>query len=159
MYNITPGPLLFTQHPEITWGLIASMFVGNLMLLVLNLPLVGLFAALLRVPRWILVPVIVVLTFAGVYAIHGDNFDLLLMVGLGGLGYLLRLAQVSVVPIVLGYILGGMFETNLRRALSISDGDWSVLWQGSLIWGMWAVLGLLVLATLVRQRRRTEPAT
>jgi putative tricarboxylic transport membrane protein len=123
MYNITPGPLLFEQRPDVVWGLIASMYVGNLMLLVLNLPLVGLFARLLLVPAWVLYPVVIALSFAGVYAASNSASDLLLATGFGLLGWLFRKLDVPLVPIVLGFVLGRLLEDNLRRALSLSDGD------------------------------------
>ena len=135
---------MFSQHPEVAWGLIASMFVGNVILLVLNLPLVGLFVRLLKLQNSVLIPLIVVLTFASVYSIHGDSFDLLLMVGIGFGAYLLRLLGFPMVPIILGFVLGGMFEDTLRRALSISDGDWLVL-SDSLITGvLWAATLVVV---------------
>ena len=89
LFNVTPGPLMFEQRPEIAWGLIASMYLGNVALLVLNLPLVGLFARLLSVPRAYLVPLMVVLTFIGVFSLFGATFDLFLMILLGFFGYLL----------------------------------------------------------------------
>lgn len=137
MFNVTPGPLLFTSNPELAWGLIASMFVGNLFLLLLNLPLIGWFVRLLAVQRWLLVPLVVMLTFAGVYAMQGDRFDLLLMVGLGALAYALRKLGFPLVAVILGYVLGELFEVNLRRTLSISNGDWLALWQGPIAIGFW----------------------
>jgi putative tricarboxylic transport membrane protein len=138
MYSITPGPLLFTQRPEVAWGLIASMYVGNVMLLVLNLPLVGLFARLLTVPAWVLYPGVIALSYAGVYAVSNSPFDLLVATGFGVLGYLLRKLDVPLVPIILGFVLGRLLEDNLRRALALSDGDAMAL-LGSvpslLLWG------------------------
>lgn len=137
MFNVTPGPLLFTTNPELAWGLIVSMFIGNLLLLMLNLPLIGWFVRLLAVQRYLLVPLVVMLTFAGVYAIQGDRFDLLLMVGLGTLAYGLRKLGFPLVAVILGFVLGELFEVNLRRALSISNGDWLALWQGPVALGFW----------------------
>ena len=155
MYNVTPGPLLFSQHPEIAWGLIASMFVGNVILLALNLPLVGVFARLLKLKHALLVPLIVALTFASVYSIHGDSFDLLLMVGIGFTAYLLRRLEFPLVPIILGFVLGGLFEDNLRRALSISNGDWLVLFDGWIVGALWfSAVVVLVGPRLVRLASR-----
>jgi putative tricarboxylic transport membrane protein len=152
MYSITPGPLLFTQRPEIAWGLIASMYVGNLMLLVLNLPLVGLFARLLLVPAWVLYPAVLALSFAGVYAVSNSAFDLLLAVAFGVLGYLLRKLDVPLVPIILGFVLGRLLEDNLRRALSLSDGDVMALFASPASLVLWALtLGALLLP-LIRRR-------
>jgi putative tricarboxylic transport membrane protein len=137
MYNITPGPLLFTQRPEVAWGLIASMYIGNVMLLVLNLPLVGLFARLLMIPAWALYPAVIALSFAGVYAASNSASDLLLAVGFGVLGWLLRKLDVPLVPIVLGFVLGRLLEDNLRRALALSDGDAMILLASPVSIGLW----------------------
>ncbi len=139
MFNIQPGPLLFTQHPEIAWGLIASMYVGNVALLLINLPLVGLFARLLLIPQHYLTPLIAILSFVGIYSIVGNPFDLFLIVGLGVFGWFLKKMQFSLAPIILGFVLGGLFEGNLRRALSISGGDWGILfedYQSLLLYGL-----------------------
>ncbi|AEF56526.1 tripartite tricarboxylate transporter permease [Marinomonas posidonica] len=127
MFNITPGPLLFEQQPNIAWGLIASMFIGNIALLVMNLPLIGLFVRLLSIKQSYLVPIIVMLTFVGIYSIHGDTFDLFFMIVLGLFAFILRKLGFSLAPIILGLVLGEVLEENLRRALSISGGDWSIL--------------------------------
>jgi putative tricarboxylic transport membrane protein len=125
--NITPGPLLFEKQPEVVWGLIASLYIGNLMLLVLNIPLVGVFARILMTPTWIMMPGVVVISFVGVYSVNHSSFDLVLMTGFGVIGYVLRKMGFSLVPVVLGALLGTPMEQNLRRALSASDGDWSIL--------------------------------
>lgn len=130
MFNITPGPLLFEQQPQIAWGLIASMFVGNLALLVMNLPLIGMFVRLLSIKQSYLVPIIVMLTFIGIYSIHGDSFDLYFMVVLGVFAFILRKLGFSLAPVILGLVLGEVLEENLRRALSISAGDWGILFNG-----------------------------
>ena len=158
MFNVTPGPLLFTSNPELAWGLIASMFVGNLLLLMLNLPLVGWFVRLLAVQGWLLVPLVVMLTFAGVYAMQGDRFDLLLMLGLGVLAYGLRKLGFPLVAVILGFVLGELFEVNLRRALSISNGDWLALWQGPIALGFWTLALGVGSSTWLRTRFKSEPA-
>ena len=127
LFNVTPGPLMFEQRPEVAWGLIASMFIGNFALLIINLPLVGLFARLLTIPQQYLTPMIAVLAFIGVYSVVSNPHDLYMIVGLGVFGWLLRKLDFSLAPVILGFVLGGLFEDNLRRALSISAGDWSVL--------------------------------
>ncbi|NCY25916.1 MAG: tripartite tricarboxylate transporter permease, partial [Alphaproteobacteria bacterium] len=141
MYNITPGPLLFEQRPDVAWGLIASMYIGNAMLLLLNLPLVGVFARLLTVPAWVLYPGVLALSFAGVYAASNSAFDLLLAIGFGVMGWLFRKMAIPLVPIVLGFVLGRMLEDNLRRAMSLSDGDvWALLGSPTclILWAMTA---------------------
>jgi putative tricarboxylic transport membrane protein len=127
LFNITPGPLMFTQHPEIAWGLIASMYIGNIALLIINLPLVGLFAKLLTIPQKFLTPLIAVLAFIGVYSVVSNPFDLYMIIGLGVFGWLIRKLGFSLAPVILGVVLGNLFEDNLRRALSISGGDWMIL--------------------------------
>jgi len=151
MYNITPGPLLFTQRPEVAWGLIASMYVGNVMLLVLNLPLVGVFARLLAVPAWVLYPGVIALSFAGVYAVSNSPFDLLMATGFGVLGYALRKLDVPLVPIILGFVLGRLLEDNLRRALSLSDGDVLALFASVPSLLLWACTLAALIVPLVRR--------
>ncbi|WPD75408.1 tripartite tricarboxylate transporter permease [Dickeya fangzhongdai] len=156
LYNITPGPAMFTEQPDIVWGLIAAMLIGNLMLLLLNLPMIGVFTRMLAIPMWFLVPAIAAISAVGVYAVHSTTFDLLLMVGLGVFGYLLRKMHFPMSPLILGFVLGEMLEQNLRRALSISNGELSILWEGRIsqtLLGM-AVLILLVPPVLKYWRRR-----
>ncbi|MCZ8535459.1 putative tricarboxylic transport membrane protein [Paenisporosarcina quisquiliarum] len=126
MYNIQPGPLLFDEHPEVAWGLIASMFIGNLMLLVLNMPLVRVFAKIIQTPKKYLLPMIIAISFFGVYAVQYTTFDLYLLLGCGVLGYLLSKNDYPVAPLVLALVLGPMIENNMRRALTISNGDFSI---------------------------------
>ena len=139
MFNIQPGPLLFTQQPEIAWGLIASMYIGNVALLIINLPLVGLFARMLTIPQHYLTPLIAILAFTW----------------LGIFGWFLRKMDFSLAPVILGFVLGGLFEGNLRRALSISGGDWMILidnWKSVLLY----VLALLVVAFPIWMGRRAR---
>ncbi len=160
--NITPGPLLFQQHPDVVWGLIAALYISNVMLLVLNLPLVGIFARMLAVPTWILMPGVVMIAYVGIYSINHSRFDLLVITAFGMLGYVLRKLDIPLVPVVLGLLLGGMMETNLRRALSISNGEWGILISSPLTWILWglaiAMLGLSILFEIRHARRRREAA-
>lgn len=126
MYNIQPGPLLFDEHPEVAWGLIASMFIGNLMLLVLNMPLVRVFAKIIQTPKKYLLPMIIAISFFGVYAVQYTTFDLYLLLACGVIGYLLSKNDYPVAPLVLALVLGPMIENNMRRALTISNGDFSI---------------------------------
>jgi putative tricarboxylic transport membrane protein len=157
--NITPGPLLFEQRPDLVWGLIAALFLGNLMLLVMNIPLVGLFVRLLRVPPYILMPAVAMISFVGIYAISGSVFDLMLMIGFGVLGYLARKLDVPTVPIILGILLGNQMENNLRRALTISNGDWAILWGSPLAIGLWlaAIIGFVAPLLIGRFLRPPTP--
>ncbi|TLS50313.1 tripartite tricarboxylate transporter permease [Paenibacillus antri] len=129
MYNVQPGPLLFTDHPTIAWGLIASMFIGNLMLLVLNMPLVKVFAKIIDTPAKYLLPIIIAISIFGVYAVQYTTFDLLLLIGCGVVGYFLSKHDFPIAPLVLAIVLGPMIETNMRRALTISNGDFMIFLQ------------------------------
>jgi putative tricarboxylic transport membrane protein len=159
--NITPGPLLFTQNPDVVWGLIAALFIANVMLLLMNMPLVGLFVRVLQVPERILMPTVAMISCVGIYGISGSSFDLMMMIGFGVFGYLLRKMEVPLVPVILGILLGNQMEDNLRRALTISDGDWSILWGSPLAIGLWtfAVAGFvapMLLGRFVRPKAGIE---
>ncbi len=160
MFNIQPGPLMFQQRPEIAWGLIASMYIGNLALLVINLPMVGLFARMLTIPQHYLTPLIAILAFVGIYSIVGNPFDLYLIIGLGVFGWILRKLDFALAPVILGFVLGGLFENNLRRALSISGGDWSILvtsYKALILYGL-AVLVVVLPIWLGRRARKALAA-
>jgi putative tricarboxylic transport membrane protein len=129
MYNITPGPLLFENHPNVVWGLIASMFVGNLMLLILNLPLVKMFAKLVDTPTKYLLPLIVAFSVFGVYAVQFTRFDLILLLICGVCGYFLAKNDFPLPPLVLALVLGPMLENNMMRALTLSNGDYLIFLQ------------------------------
>ncbi|MBF3216039.1 tripartite tricarboxylate transporter permease, partial [Pseudomonas aeruginosa] len=154
LYNITPGPLLFQQQPDIVWGLIASLFIANVMLIILNVPMVRVFTRILAVPNWALVPAIAIITGIGVYGVHATTFDLFLMVGIGVLGYILRKLDFPLSPLLLGFILGGLMEQNLRRALSISNGELGILWSSPISLVTWALVVVMLLLPLVRAWRR-----
>ncbi|RJF92523.1 tripartite tricarboxylate transporter permease [Noviherbaspirillum saxi] len=163
LYNITPGPALFEQQPGLVWGLIASMFIGNVILLVMNIPLVGVFTRMLNVPNWSLVPGILAISAVGVYSVHATTFDLVLMSLLGIVGYLLRKCDVPMAPLILGFVLGGMMEQNLRRALSITNGELAILWESPISISLWicaaAVVSVpLMYRLLVRNRRQALSA-
>jgi len=127
IHGIQPGPELISKHPEVFWGLVASMYVGNAILLVLNLPLVGLFVYLLRIPYAYLAPSVLMVCFIGIYAVNASTFDLYIMVGFGMLGYLLRKLDFDMAPLLLAVVLGERIEVSLRRALIIADGDYMQL--------------------------------
>lgn len=159
LFNIQPGPMMFQQHPEIAWGLIASMYIGNIALLAINLPLVGLFARLLTIPQAYLIPLIAVLTFIGVFSVAGNAFDLYMMIGLGVFGWFLRKLDFSLAPVILGVVLGGLFEDNLRRALSISGGDWSILLRSPASLALYGLaVAVVVLPIWMSRRNRMASA-
>jgi putative tricarboxylic transport membrane protein len=126
VHGISPGPLLIQQQPELFWGVIASMYVGNLVLLVLNLPLVSLFVNLLRIPYPYLYPAILVFSIVGVYAVNSSVVDVWIMMATGLLGYVLRKFEFETAPIVLGLVLAPMLEMSLRQSLALSDGSYAV---------------------------------
>lgn len=144
LYNITPGPAMFTEQPDIVWGLIAALLIANVLLLIMNIPMIGLFTRMLNIPLWFLVPAIAIVSAVGVYAVHSTTFDLMLMVGLGVFGYILRKMNFPMSPLILGFVLGEMLEQNLRRALSISNGNFEILWSSTIAQTL-LVLGALVI--------------
>ncbi|EFF77904.1 tripartite tricarboxylate transporter permease [Achromobacter piechaudii] len=157
LYNITPGPVLFDTKPELVWGLIASLFVANVLLFIMNVPLVRLFSKVLSVPGWLMVPGILCISYIGVYAINAGTFDLLLVAGIGALGYFLRKFGVPMAPLVLGVVLGNMMEQNLRRALSMTDGDVRVLFSSPVSVSMWvAAVAVVVVPQILRRVRRAR---
>ena len=131
IHGIQPGPQLISEHPEIFWGVIASLYVGNLLLLILNLPLVGLFVNLLRIPYSRLAPIVLLLCIIGVYSLNSSQFEIAIMVFFGVVGYLLRKLRFDVAPLLLAVVLGDRIEISLRTALMISDGNWLALFEGA----------------------------
>jgi putative tricarboxylic transport membrane protein len=127
LWGFKPGPLFIPENPALFWGLVASMYVGNVMLLVLNLPLVPAFAQVLRTPAYILYPVILGISIVGVYSASGSMLDLVLLVGFGLLGYLMRKLDYPAAPLILGLVLGGAMERALRQSLMMSEGSLSIL--------------------------------
>ena len=149
IHNIQPGPQVMTSNPELFWGLIASMWIGNLMLVVLNLPLIGIWIKLLSVPyRW-LFPSIVLFCAIGVYSTNNTTFDIWMVGIFGFIGYLFIKLGMEPAPLLLGFILGPMMEEYLRRALLLSRGDWSVLITRPLSAGLLAAAALLLVAVLM----------
>jgi len=123
MYGLQPGPLLFEKRPDLVWGLIASMYIGNLMLLILNLPLVGVFVRLLYIPIGLLLPMVVSISAIGIFAVNGNIFELYMALGFGVIGYVFRKMAIPVAPLVLSLVLGGMMEQSFRQAMTISGAD------------------------------------
>jgi putative tricarboxylic transport membrane protein len=156
--NIQPGPLLFERQPEIVWGLIASLYIANVVLLVMNVPLVGIFTRLLSLPQWLLMPVVIMVSFIGIYSISHAPFDLFVMIAFGVLGYALRKLDISLVPVVLGLLLGADMENNLRRALSISGGDFGILVHSSIALAIYALTAVMLFLTVIMARRQTGKA-
>jgi putative tricarboxylic transport membrane protein len=149
IHNIQPGPQVMTSNPELFWGLIASMWIGNAMLIILNLPLIGMWIKLLAVPyRW-LFPAIVLFCAIGVYSTNNNNFDIWMVALFGVIGYLFIKLGCEPAPLLLGFILGPMMEEYLRRALLISRGDWAVFVTRPISASLLAVAALLLLIVLL----------
>ena len=161
IHGVKPGPLLMEQNPQVFWGLIASMYIGNVMLLILNLPLVGLFINLLRVPQHFLYPGILLICFVGVYSVNLSGTDLWIMAIAGVAGYLLRKAGFDPAPIVLAMVLGPMMEQALRQGLMMSKGEFGIFLSRPISAAMLAGAVLLLAAHLVGVLRWawTRPGT
>lgn len=123
IHGIVPGPTLITQHADLFWGLIASMYIGNVLLLIINLPLVGIFASLLKTPLNILMPIVLVVTISGAYSINNSFFDLALLIGFGVLGFFMKRTGYDPAPLIIGLILGPTLETGLTQSLIIGNGN------------------------------------
>lgn len=158
LYNITPGPALFTFNPGLVWGLMASLFIASIILLVINIPLVGVFARLLQTPTWLLVPGILTVSAVGVYSVHATTFDLVLMAVLGFIGYLLRKQGIPMAPLILGFVLGDLMEQNLRRALSITNGELSILYASPIAKILWLLAILMVVVPPIMRMRKKRLA-
>jgi len=158
IHGVKPGPVLMEQHPEVFWGLVASMYIGNVMLLVLNLPLVGLFVNLLRVPQRFLFPGILLVCFVGVYSVNLSATDLWIMGIAGVVGYLLRKVGFDPAPIVLAMVLGPMMEQALRQGLMMSRGEFGIFLSRPISAVMLAGAVLLLVVHLVASLRRAHAA-
>ena len=143
IYGIQPGPLMMSEHPQVFW-VVASLYVGNLILLALNLPLVGIFVNLLRIPYGWLAPIILVISIIGVYSVGLSQFDLVVMSVFGVIGYLLRKFEFDVAPLLMALVLGDRMEAGFRRALTISGGDYSTFVTGPAARVFVCALGLLI---------------
>jgi len=149
-YGIQPGPRLFVDEPEIFWSVIISMYFGNVILLILNLPLIPYIAKLLTVPRPFLVPIIMFFSLMGVYLVSFNTFDIQMMLVIAVIAVVLRLLEFPMAPLLLGFILGGMLEDNLRRAVLVSDGQLDFLWQRPITLVLLAITVLVLFSPLLR---------
>ena len=154
IHGIVPGPQVMTREPGLFWGLVASMWIGNLMLVVINLPLVGIWVRLLQVPYRLLYPAILVFCCIGVYALNNSVFEVYLTLGFGVLGYLFVKLGCEPAPLLLGFILGPMMEENLRRAMRLSRGDPAIFIERPISAALLATAVLLLIAVLAPSLRR-----
>jgi putative tricarboxylic transport membrane protein len=144
-YGLQPGPLLFVNSADLVWALIASMYVGNIMLLVLNLPLVGIWVKLLKIPKPMLYAGILIFATLGVFGMRQSAFDIFLLYAIGLLGFLMRRYDFPTAPVIIGMILGPLAEAQLRRSLSISQGDWLVFLQKPLSASLLAITAAMLI--------------
>lgn len=156
MQNIVPGPNLVSDHPDVFWGVIASMYIGNILLLVLNLPLVGVFVQLLRVRGTIMAPIILLVAVCGVYSVRTSMFDVGVAVVFGILGYVLRKARFDLGPFILGFILGPILEVQFRRTMRISDGHIGIFLERPLTFIVALIILTAVVSALVNKFRARQ---
>jgi len=153
IHGVSPGPTLVNEHPDIFWGFVASMYVGNLMLLALNLPLVGVFVNVLRIPYAYLYPLVIMFCIIGVYEVNHSIVDVWIMLIMGIVGYLLRKFDLDPAPLVLGLVISPTLEMSLRQSLIMSNGNWMIFFQRSIALALLGLcFGLLVLAMLSMRR-------
>src|SRR3546814_10170801 len=131
IHNVQPGPQVMTSNPDLFWGLVASMWIGNVMLVVMNLPLIGAWVQLLKVPYRVLYPAILLFCCVGVYSVQNSVADVLMAAGFGVVGYCFRRFGCDPTPLMLGLVLGQMMEENFRRTLVIADGEFTVFFTRS----------------------------
>jgi putative tricarboxylic transport membrane protein len=164
IHGVTPGPLLMKERPDVFWGVISSMYIGNFMLLVLNLPLVGLFVHVLRTPRNLLMPLILLLCIVGVFAVNNSVTDLWIMLLAGIAGYALKKSDYNVAPLILALVIGPMMENALRQSLMLSLGKFDIFYTQPLCRDLFLLAGLIIIAPHLFRlgkkalRRRKPPA-
>jgi putative tricarboxylic transport membrane protein len=156
IHGVTPGPLLISQHPDVFWGTIASMYIGNIMLLLLNLPLIGLWVKVLKIPYRILMPLILLFCLIGSYSLSNNIWDVVVMVIFGIAGYILRKFEYEEAPLLLAFILGPLIETNFRQALIMSDGRLSIFVTRPISAVALAVSALLFVTTGLSYYRKAK---
>ena len=144
-FGVQPGPRLYVEQPEIFWAVIISMYIGNIVLLILNLPLIPYIARILAIPQKILVPLVLFFSVTGVYLISFNSFDIYFMAIVALISLVLRIIDYPMPPLILGFILGGMMEKNLRRALIINDGSYSFLWERPISLTLFIIMIVIIL--------------
>ena len=154
IHGLQPGPLMMSQNPQIFWGIVASMYVGNIMLLVLNMPLIGMWVQVLKAPYKILFPLILMFCIVGVFASGNAVFDVFVMIGTGVLGYLMRKFGYEAAPLVLAFVLGPMLENNLRKSLILSEGTFDIFVVRPISLACLAMAAALLIAPLLPALRK-----
>ncbi|MDP2268000.1 MAG: tripartite tricarboxylate transporter permease, partial [Deltaproteobacteria bacterium] len=154
IHGVQPGPLLMTKAPDLFWGTIVSMYLGNVMLLVLNLPLIGLWVRVLKIPYYLLYPLILLFCLIGAYSVGNNTGDVILMLIFGIVGYLMKKFQYDAAPLVLAVVLGPMLEESFRQSLMLSQGDFSIFVSRPLSLSFLMVAFLLLLIPIITQRKK-----
>jgi len=155
IHGITPGPLLIKEHPEIFWGIIGSLYIGNIMLLVINLPLIPLWVQVLRIPDRILYPLIILFCIIGAFSINNNIFDIAVMFIFGIVGYLLRKFEYEPAPLILAFVLGPMFEVNLRRSLLMSQGSFTIFTARPIALSVLIICFMIIIFFIYQSRKKT----
>jgi putative tricarboxylic transport membrane protein len=157
IHGVPPGPTLVNEHPNIFWGFVASMYVGNLMLLALNLPLVGIFVNVLRIPYAYLYPLVIMFCIVGVYEVNHSIVDVWIMLIMGAVGYALRKFDFDPAPLVLGLVISPILEQSLRQSLIMSNGNYLIFFSRPISLGLMMIsIGLLVLAAYAFMLKRAD---
>jgi putative tricarboxylic transport membrane protein len=154
VHGVTPGPLILKKSPEIFWGVVTSMYIGNIMLLILNLPLIGIFINILRIPYPILSPLIAAVCFVGVFTVSYNPMDVVLMVFFGLVGYLMRKFDYDAAPLMLAYVLGPLLERSLRQALILSTGSMTIFFRKPISAALLSITFLSLMTPLLRMGYR-----
>lgn len=158
LQNITPGPTLISDYPEVFWGVIASMYLGNILLLALNLPLIGVFVQMLRIRGSIMAPIILLVALCGVYSVRNSLFDVIVAIGFGVMGYILRKANFEMGPLILGFILGPILEVEFRRTMLVSGGNPTIFLERPLTLAIIAIIVAAVAWKIISGFRRSQKA-
>ncbi len=157
IHGVTPGPLLLTNHPEVFWGVVGSMYIGNVMLLILNLPLIGLWVQLLKVPYAILMPLIIVFCIIGSYTIANSIMDVFFMLIFGVIGYLMKKLRYEAPPLILAYVLGPMLEYSLKQSLMVSKGSFKIFFSRPISATCLVIALILVVLPIIPKLRKKRP--
>ena len=154
IHGIQPGPFLITEHPDVFWGLVASMYLGNIMLLVINLPLIGLWVQVLKIPSRVLLPLILLFCIVGVYSINYSFFDVGIMMFFGILGYLMNKFDYEPAPLVFAFVLGRILEQGLRQSLRLSGGSFLIFFTRPVSATLLSLAGLVLLSYFFFKKKR-----
>jgi putative tricarboxylic transport membrane protein len=157
IHGLQPGPLLIKEHPDFFWGIVVSMYLGNIMLVILNLPLIPLWVRVLKIPYPILFPLIVLFCLVGAYSLNNSANDILIMLAFGAIGYLMRKLRYEGAPLVMAFVLGPLLELNLRRSLIVSDGSMAIFFTRPISGVILGVAIAVLLLSLVPRLRRRKP--